>query len=305
MSVQVSQLTKLYGAQHAVDAISFEAKKGQVLGFLGPNGAGKTTTMKIITGFIPQSSGTVAVCGHDVVKEPMEVKRRIGYLPENNPLYYDMYVREYLQFAARVHKLGSKTKARISAMLDVTGLLPEAKKKIGQLSKGYKQRVGLAQAMLHDPEVLILDEPTAGLDPNQLLGVRALIQSLGKEKTVILSTHIMQEVEAVCDRVLIINKGKLVADDTTENLQQRIKGGIALRVEFKESVSARNMKAIRGVKNIQQENEQWLLFSESNIDLREEVSRYAKENNLTLLTLKVEETSLEEVFKSLTTNDKP
>ena len=306
MSVKISHLTKLYGLQRAVDDISFEAQKGKVLGFLGPNGAGKSTTMKIITGFIPQSEGTVTVCGHDVQQEPLEVKNRVGYLPENNPLYYDMYVREYLEFVARVHHLGSKTKERISEMIEVTGLSSESKKKIGQLSKGYKQRVGIAQAMLHNPEVLILDEPTAGLDPNQLLEIRALIQSLGKEKTVILSTHIMQEVEAICDRVIIINKGKLVADDTTDNLQQRVKGSVAVRVEFKENVLAESLRKIKGVKSVQQERKEWMLYAEGKTDLREEISRYAKENNLTLLTLKVEESSLEEVFKSLTTsNSKP
>lgn len=303
MSVIISRLTKLYGSQRAVDDISFEARKGEVLGFLGPNGAGKSTTMKIITGFIPQTEGTATVCGHDVQQEPLEVKKRVGYLPESNPLYYDMYVREYLEFVARVHQLGGKAKERISEMIDVTGLTPESKKKIGQLSKGYKQRVGIAQAMLHNPEVLILDEPTAGLDPNQLLEIRELIQSLGKEKTVILSTHIMQEVEAICDRVIIINKGKLVADDTPDNLQQRVKGSTAVRVEFKENVQAENLQKIKGVKTAQQQNKEWVLIADGNKDLREELSRYAKENNLTLLTLKVEESSLEEVFKSLTTSN--
>ncbi len=303
MSIKISHLSKLYGSQHAVDDISFEAQKGEVLGFLGPNGAGKSTTMKIITGFIPQSEGSVTVCGHDVQQEPLEVKKRVGYLPENNPLYYEMYVHEYLEFVARVHKLGSGTKSRISEMIEVTGLSSESKKKIGQLSKGYKQRVGIAQAMLHDPEVLILDEPTAGLDPNQLLEIRALIQSLGKEKTVILSTHIMQEVEAICDRVIIINKGKLVADDTTDNLQQRVKGSVAVRVEFKENVLPESLRKIKGVKSVKQEGREWTLYAEGKTDLREEISRYAKENSLTLLTLRVEESSLEDVFKQLTTNN--
>jgi ABC-2 type transport system ATP-binding protein len=230
----------------------------------------------------------------------MEVKKRVGYLPESNPLYYDMYVREYLEFVARAHKLGSVAKTRIGEMIEVTGLTPESKKKIGQLSKGYKQRVGLAQAMLHDPEVLILDEPTSGLDPNQIRDVRELIKSLGKEKTVILSTHIMQEVEAICDRVIIINKGKLVADDTPGNLQQRLKGNVVVRVEFKEEVTASSLKNIRGVKNVKQQKNEWVLYSDATVNLREAVSHYAKENNLTLLTLKVEESSLEDVFKSLT-----
>lgn len=303
MSVQVSNLTKIYGTQRAVDDISFEVRKGEVLGFLGPNGAGKSTTMKIITGFIPQSGGTAAVCGHDAEKEPMEVKKRIGYLPESNPLYSDMYVREYLEFSARVHKMGSNSKPRINEMIEVTGLVPESKKKIGQLSKGYRQRVGLAQAMLHNPEVLILDEPTSGLDPNQLIEIRALIKSLGKEKTVILSTHIMQEVEAVCDRVIIINKGRLVADDTPGNLQQRIQGSMVVRAEFKEDVSAENLKKIKGVRDLRQEKNSWFLFSDGKRDLREEVSTYAKEHGLTLLALQLEESSLEDVFKSLTTSN--
>jgi len=300
MSIRVSHLTKLYGTQRAVDDISFEARKGEVLGFLGPNGAGKSTTMKIITGYIPQSEGSVMVCGHDMNKEPMEVKKRVGYLPESNPLYPDMYVREYLEFVARVHRMGSKAKSRISEMIEITGLAPEAKKKIGQLSKGYRQRVGLAQAMLHQPEVLILDEPTSGLDPNQILEIRALIKSLGKEKTVILSTHIMQEVEAVCGRVIIINKGKLVADDTPQNLQQRMKGSSAVRVEFKEEITEESLTEIRGVKNVRREKNGWLLFSDGKNDLREEVSAYAKEKGLTLLALQMEESTLEEVFKTLT-----
>ncbi len=303
MSVHVSHLTKLYGTQCVLDDISFEAQKGQVLGFLGPNGAGKTTTMKIITGFIPQNEGKAMVCGHDTEKEPMEAKKRVGYLPESNPLYHDMYVREYLEFVARVHGLGNKTQSRIKEMIEVTGLSSESKKKIGQLSKGYRQRVGLAQAMLHDPEVLILDEPTAGLDPNQLLEIRGLIKSLGKEKTVILSTHIMQEVEAICDRVIIISKGKLVADDSPGNLQQRVKGSMAVRVEFKENVSAESLKKIRGVKDVRQDRNAWLLFSIGKNDLREDVSAYAREKNLTLLMLQLEESSLEEVFKSLTTSN--
>ncbi len=302
MSVQVSNLTKIYGTQRAVDDISFEARRGEVLGFLGPNGAGKSTTMKIITGFIPQSEGTASVCGHDVEKEPLEVKKRVGFLPESNPLYHDMYVKEYLEFASRVHKMGSDSKSRISDMIEVTGLAPESKKKIGQLSKGYRQRVGLAQAMLHNPEVLILDEPTAGLDPNQLIEIRSLIKSLGKEKTVILSTHIMQEVEAICDRVIIINKGKLVADDTPGNLQQRVKGSVVVKVEFKEDVSPDSLKKIKGVRDVRQEKNSWFLFSDGKRDLREEVSIYAKENGLTMLALQLEESSLEDVFKNLTSN---
>lgn len=221
MSISVKSLTKIYGSQKAVNDISFELNKGEVVGFLGPNGAGKSTTMKIITGYLPPSNGTAIVCGFDILKEPMEVRKRVGYLPEANPLYYDMYVREYLEFSAGIHKLGKATKSKIEDMIEMTGLNIEAHKKIGTLSKGYKQRVGLAQAMLHDPEVLILDEPTSGLDPNQLAEIRDLIIRIGKEKTVLLSTHIMQEVEAMCSRAVIINRGNIVADDTITALKQK------------------------------------------------------------------------------------
>jgi len=220
MSIKVSGLTKIYDTQRAVDNISFELKKGEIVGFLGPNGAGKSTTMKIITTYLPATSGQVEVCGFDVHEKPMEVRRRVGYLPEANPLYYDMYVREFLEFTAGIHELGKKTKARIEEMVEMTGLAKEAHKKISALSKGYKQRVGLAQAMLHDPEVLILDEPTSGLDPNQIVEIRDLITGIGKEKTVLLSTHIMQEVQAMCSRVIIINNGKIVANDSIDNLKQ-------------------------------------------------------------------------------------
>jgi len=222
MSILVESLTKVYGAQKAVDTISFSAEPG-VLGFLGPNGAGKSTTMKILTCFIPQTAGKATVCGYDIEKQPLDVKRNIGYLPESNPLYLDMYVKESLAFIASIHQMPSPQK-RIDDIIEQTGLGPEQHKKIGQLSKGYRQRVGLAQAILHDPKVLILDEPTSGLDPNQLIGIRQLILDLGKTKTVVLSTHIMQEVEAVCDQVIIINKGKIVADDTLSGLRDKNKG---------------------------------------------------------------------------------
>jgi len=229
MSISVASLTKVYGKQKAVDNISFSAEPG-VLGFLGPNGAGKSTTMKILTGFIPQTSGKASVCGFDVETQPLEVKRSIGYLPESNPLYTDMYVRESLAFIANIHQIPNPEK-RIDEIIELTGLTPEKHKKIGQLSKGYRQRVGLAQAILHDPQVLILDEPTSGLDPNQLIGIRQLIRDLGKTKTIILSTHIMQEVEAVCDRVVIINKGTIVADDTLNGLTKK-NGGKSLENIF-------------------------------------------------------------------------
>ena len=222
MSIVVELLTKTYGAQNAVDCISFSAKPG-VLGFLGPNGAGKSTTMKILTCYLPQTAGKASVCGYDIESQPLEVKRNIGYLPESNPLYLDMYVKESMSFIAGIHQMKSPQK-RIEETIELTGLGPEQHKKIGQLSKGYRQRVGLAQAILHEPKVLILDEPTSGLDPNQLIGIRQLILELGKTKTVILSTHIMQEVEAVCDHVIIINKGKIVADDTLEGLRTSNEG---------------------------------------------------------------------------------
>jgi len=222
MSIVVDALSKVYGAQKALDGISFSAKPG-VLGFLGPNGAGKSTTMKILTGFIPQTSGRATVCGFDVETQAIDVKRNVGYLPESNPLYLDMYVKESMAFIAGIHQMKSPQK-RIAEVIEQTGLGPEQHKKVGQLSKGYRQRVGLAQAILHNPDVLILDEPTSGLDPNQLIGIRQLILDLGKTKTVILSTQIMQEVEAVCGQVIIINKGKIVADDTLEGLRSKNKG---------------------------------------------------------------------------------
>src|ERR1700744_1240719 len=222
MSISVESLTKVYGPQKAVDGISFSAKPG-VLGFLGPNGAGKSTTMKILTGFIPQTSGKASVCGFDVETQALEVKRNIGYLPESNPLYQDMYVKESLAFIAGIHQIDQPEK-RINEVIEQTGLTPEQHKKIGQLSKGYKQRVGLAQAIIHNPQVLILDEPTSGLDPNQLIGIRQLIRDLGKTKAIILSTHIMQEVEAVCNQVIIINKGNLIANDTLSRLREKNSG---------------------------------------------------------------------------------
>lgn len=219
MSIIVDSLTKLYGTQKAVDNISFSLKKGEIVGFLGPNGAGKSTTMKMITTYLPPTSGTASVCGFDVQQQAMEVRKRVGYLPESNPLYFDMYVREYLEFSAGIHQLGKSAKSRIDDMISLTGLNKEVHKHIGALSKGYKQRVGLAQAMLHNPEVLILDEPTSGLDPNQIVEIRELITNIGKEKTVLLSTHIMQEVEAMCSRIIIISSGKVVADGSIEKIR--------------------------------------------------------------------------------------
>jgi ABC-2 type transport system ATP-binding protein len=300
VSVTVKNLTKIYGAQKAVDDISFEAPKGQVLGFLGPNGAGKSTTMKIITCYIPQSKGKVKVCGIDVTEDSQEVRKKIGYLPEQNPLYKDMYVKEYLEFVAGVHKVAGKH-ARIREMIGQTGLEREQHKKIGALSKGYRQRVGLAQALLHDPEVLILDEPTSGLDPNQLVEIRALIKNLGKEKTVIFSTHIMQEVQAICDRVIIINKGKMVADDPIDKLQDRVKASISVRAEFLEQVEEKLLLQIPGVMDVQkQAGNAYLLATNGKVDIRPEIFRMAAKNNFTLVELFKERSSVEDVFQKLT-----
>lgn len=300
MSIKVENLTKIYGEQRAVDAVTFEAKKGEVLGFLGPNGAGKTTTMKIITCFIPQSAGEVEVCGFNTAKDSMEVRRRIGYLPEHNPLYKDMYVKEYLDFVAGLHKVPNK-RNRVNEMIEMTGLEREQKKQIHALSKGYRQRVGLAQAMLHDPEVLILDEPTSGLDPNQLVEIRNLIKELGKEKTVVFSTHIMQEVQAICDRVLILNKGKIVANDSIDALQNIVKGESIVTVEFVEKTNEKLLSGISKVQRINAKNDRrWELATSLKDDVRADVFRFAVENKLTIIEMKKEVVSVEDVFQQLT-----
>jgi ABC-2 type transport system ATP-binding protein len=300
MSVEVIGLSKIFGAQRAVDDVSFSVGKGEILGFLGPNGAGKSTTMKIITGFIPPSSGTVKVCGFDVEDDSMETRRRIGYLPENNPLYKDMYVREYLNFVAGLHKTPNP-RARVAEMIERTGLTLEFRKPIGALSKGYRQRVGLAQAMLHDPEVLILDEPTSGLDPNQLVEIRHLIKDLGREKTVIFSTHIMQEVQAICQRALIINRGRIVADDSIENLSAQIGERIHLTLEFAEAVPAEVLKKIPHVLEARSLGaNKWILITDAKHDVRSDVSRLAAERRWTLLEIKRETANMESVFQELT-----
>lgn len=300
VSVKVSKLTKIYGQQRAVDSISFEARKGEVLGFLGPNGAGKTTTMKIITGYLPQNEGTAEVCGFDVAAKPMEARARVGYLPEHNPLYRDMYVREYLAFTAGLHQMANPAK-RIEAMVERTGLGSHRHKRIGELSKGYRQRVGLAQAMLHDPEVLILDEPTSGLDPNQIVEIRQLIKDLGQEKTVILSTHILGEVEAVCDRAIIINKGTLVADAPIQELKHQFAGQNTFTVEFAQHVDKGRLTQIKHVLKVTKLGEQqWQLATSLEHDIRADIFAFAVSNNLTLLELKKEERSVEDVFQMLT-----
>ena len=253
MSIIVNNLSKTYSDQKAVDSISFEVKKGEILGFLGPNGAGKSTTMKMLTCYIPPTSGNATVCGFDITQQSLDVRQKIGYLPENNPLYYDMYVKEFLEFALKVNGQKSMVNSNqaIKNAIDLVGLEVEQHKKIGQLSKGYKQRVGLAQALIHDPEILILDEPTSGLDPNQLADIRHLIKELGKEKTILFSTHIMQEVEAVCDNVVIINKGKIVANDKTSNLQTRLAGEVLIEVEFENMVSETELNKIENIHAIE------------------------------------------------------
>ena len=295
MSIQVEQLTKIYGTQRALGGISFEAKQGEILGFLGPNGAGKSTTMIILTGYIPQTSGIAKVCGFDVATEAIEVKKQIGYLPELNPLYTDMFVKEYLQFSAEIQGIKTNANQIVDEMIERVGLTIERKKKIGQLSKGYKQRVGLAQAMLHNPKVLILDEPTSGLDPNQVVEIRELIKQIGKDKTVLLSTHIMQEVESMCTRVIIINKGKIVADDNISSLQQQSKNELTIVVEFKNEISVSALKNIQGVIDVKQKGKKY--FLKCNADVREQVSKMASTENWILLSMSLEEETLEAVFQ--------
>ncbi len=298
MSIQVKGVSKLYGKQKALDNLSFEISDAEVVGFLGPNGAGKSTMMKIITGFLPQSSGEVFVNGLNVMEHSLEIRKQIGYLPENNPLYLDMYVKEYLEYVAGIYKLGSKKKQRISEMIDLTGLGLEQKKKIGALSKGYRQRVGLAQALIHDPKVLILDEPTTGLDPNQLIEVRQLIQNIGKEKTVMLSTHIMQEVEAICQRVLIINKGQLVADQASNTIGN-VKESYVLDLQFTSAVPQAFFKAIAGVTHIDASaNNRYQVSTKT--DVREQIFQMAVSNNLILIEMKSQERNLESIFHELT-----
>ena len=301
MSIKVDSLTKVYGTQLAVDHISFELKKGEIVGFLGPNGAGKSTTMKMITGYLPPTDGTAVVAGFDIQKQPMDVRKRVGYLPEANPLYYEMYVREYLEFTAGIHKLGRDAKSRIEEMISLTGLNKEAHKRVGALSKGYKQRVGLAQAMLHNPEVLILDEPTSGLDPNQIVEIRELITRIGQEKTVLLSTHIMQEVQAMCNRVIIISSGKIVADDTIDKLQQANSQQGALLITFETDVQAATLNSLPGVTRIEPlGNKQWRFFTNKPDELRKVIMKWSLDNDINISSIGAESQSLEEVFRSLT-----
>ena len=299
MSIKVNNITKIYGTQKALNNISFEIGTNEIVGFLGPNGAGKSTMMKILTCYIPPTEGFATVCGFNTNDQSIEVRKQVGYLPEHNPLYLDMYVKEFLQFIGGLYKI-KNTKERVKEMIDTTGLQLEQNKKIGALSKGYRQRVGLAQAMIHDPKVLIMDEPTTGLDPNQLEEIRSLIKKLGKQKTVMLSTHIMQEVEAVCDRVIIINKGEIVANDTTQTLQQNTTKQI-ITVEFDKEVSVNTLKAISGVEDaILIDGKTWKIISDLEKDVRKELFNYAVKHNIGILTLNKEEQRLEDVFKALT-----
>ncbi|RCL75611.1 MAG: ATP-binding cassette domain-containing protein [Flavobacteriales bacterium] len=298
MSIEVKNVYKYFGEQAAVKDISFSVKKGEIVGFLGPNGAGKSTTMRMITGFLPVSSGEIYVSGLKVGIDNLKAQQKIGYLPENNPLYVDMYVKEYLEFVGRIYKV-TNLKSRIKEMIEAVGLELEQHKKIGALSKGYRQRVGLAQAIIHDPEVLILDEPTSGLDPNQLVEIRELIKSIGKEKTLMLSTHIMQEAEAICDKIVIISKGEIVTNKSTLELQKKASGEF-LFVEFQQEVSKSQLKKIKGVDGVESYNNGFLLKSNSLDELKINVSQFTQENNLVIMTLNTESKSLEEIFKDLT-----
>jgi ABC-2 type transport system ATP-binding protein len=301
MSISVNNISKLYGQQKALDQVSFSVSSGQIVGFLGPNGAGKSTMMKILTCYIPQSDGNAEVCGFDVAGNPIEVKRNVGYLPENNPLYPEMYVKEYLSFCAAIHGLGKSAGKLVNEMVEKTGLGPEQHKIIGTLSKGYRQRVGLAQAIIHNPKVLILDEPTSGLDPNQLIDIRSLILELGKEKTVLLSTHIMQEVEAVCDRVIIINKGKIVADKAITEIQSGLQNRAVVIVEFDKPITQNLLNRLNGVQRVKNSGgNTWILESKPETDIRAAIFKLAVENGLAVLTLQKEEQSLEETFQKLT-----
>jgi ABC-2 type transport system ATP-binding protein len=301
MSLQITNLTKIYGTQLAINNISFSIRKGEIVGFLGPNGAGKSTTMKIATSYLPPTAGKVTVNGFDVVGQPMAVKKIIGYLPEHNPLYLDMYVHEYLSFVCRVYKIRkSEAKQRVGGMIELCGLTQEQNKRIESLSKGYRQRVGLAQALIHNPEVLILDEPTSGLDPNQILEIRKLIKEISRNKTVILSTHIMQEVQALCDRVIVINQGKIVADDRLENLLKKKEGASVLLVEWEGTVSLDQIKSLPGVTEVTTDGKIFRVTTESGFDVRAELFRLSAEQKLSLISLKQEESSLEEIFRSLT-----
>jgi ABC-2 type transport system ATP-binding protein len=302
MSLQLKNLTRIYGEQKAVNEISFDIRPGEIVGFLGPNGAGKSTTMKIVTGFLPPTSGEAWVGGFNVVEKPMEVKQITGYLPEHNPLYLDLYVHEYLAFIGRLYGLrGKRLTDRVKEIVGLCGLTSEQNKKIEALSKGYRQRVGLAQALIHDPKILILDEPTSGLDPNQLVEIRKLIKTISEQKTVLFSTHIMQEVQALCDRVIIINKGQIVADNKLEHILKSYSNGEVIVVQFGNSIDLEKMRSISGVTEILvMENFTYKVISDGTMDVRPEIFRFAADHSLSLIGLKQEEHSLENIFRDLT-----
>jgi ABC-2 type transport system ATP-binding protein len=301
MSVRINNLTKFYGTQKALDNVSLEIVGGEVVGLLGPNGAGKTTMMRIITCFIPPTSGSIFVSGINVFEDSLEVRRRVGYLPENNPLYAEMYVKEYLRYISGIYRLKGNTELRIKEMIEVVGLQKEQNKKIGMLSKGYRQRVGLAQAMIHNPEVLILDEPTSGLDPNQIVEIRRLIKEIGREKTVLLSTHIMQEVEAVCGRVVIIDKGRIIKDDITANIHKIKSNKETVIVEFNFKVTEGMVMSIDGVMKVNNVRDNiWEIETKSGIDIRTDIFNFAVKNNIAVISMRKEEKTLEQVFQQLT-----
>jgi len=303
MSITISNLTKNYGNQKAIDNISFNAANNEIVGFLGPNGAGKSTTMKIVTGYLKADSGNVMVNGIEVKTNSLEAKKQIGYLPEGNPLYYEMYVREYLNFIAEIHQIKTNPKKRIDEVIDLTGLTAESNKKTGQLSKGYKQRVGLAAALIHNPAVLILDEPTSGLDPNQIIEIRQVIKDLGKNKTVLFSSHILQEVESICDRIIIINKGNIVANDTLSNLQAANNANHIVIVQFSTSIDVEELLKLEGVQKIEEEKSFIYKIQTSHPEnIKKQILKLSLENNINILSLQSEVKSLEEVFRNLTGN---
>lgn len=305
MTIELQNITKLYGTQKALNNVSLSINKGEITGLLGPNGAGKSTMMKIICCYLPPSEGKASVYGFDVMEEPIKVKTHIGYLPEHNPLYTDMYVREYLKYTAGIFNMKSGVEKRINEVIELTGLQIEQNKKIGALSKGYRQRVGLAQALIHDPDVLILDEPTTGLDPNQLVEIRELIKKIGKEKTVLLSTHIMQEVEAICDRVIIINNGKVVADEATSELSKLLQSSEIISVEFDKDVKINELNKVKGVEHVQAIHSRLFDITGSETsDIRKTLFNWAVQNDVQILSMNKKDSNLEHIFHQLTKEEK-
>jgi ABC-2 type transport system ATP-binding protein len=302
VSINVRNISRKFGEQWAVKDVSFDINTGEIVGFIGPNGAGKSTTMKIITGFLPPTEGMVMINGINNREKPMEIKKIIGYLPEHNPVYTDMYITEYLQYVAGLYGIrGKAASARVEEIIEQVGLAGERHKKIEKLSKGYKQRVGLGQALIHDPEVLILDEPTSGLDPNQIVEIRNLISLLGKKKTIMLSTHIMQEVEAICDRVIIIDRGVVRADETAGNISKQRLTGQTIQVELESPISPEKWRELEVISDvIELKGNIYLLATKESVDIRSSIFRFAVENNLTVLSMNLKEKNLEEVFKEIT-----